>query len=153
MQAVSPKAQTAWFISSRVRILVREDTFSLVEEEAPHGAMPPLHVHHDHDEAFYVLSGRFSIHLPGTRIDLAPGDAAFAPRGVPHAYRVDSEEGARVLVATTSGGFADFVAEMSVPADAEGYAPAELHPDPADLAAASARNGIELLGPPGTLPG
>jgi mannose-6-phosphate isomerase-like protein (cupin superfamily) len=153
MKAVaSPKAETVWFTTSRARILVGEDTHSLVEEEARQGDMPPLHVHHDHDEVFYVLSGRMSIHLPGSRIDLGAGQAAFAPREVPHTYRVESEDGARWLVATNSGGFAAFVAEIAVPADGDGYAPAGVIPAPADLAAAGARAGIEVLGPPGALP-
>jgi quercetin dioxygenase-like cupin family protein len=152
MQAVAPEAETVWFTTSRARILVCEDTFSLVEEEARRGDMPPLHVHHGHDEVFYVLSGKLSIQLPGSRIDLRAGQAAFAPREIPHTYRVESKDGARWLVATTSGGFAAFVAEVAVPADGDGYAPADVIPAPADLAAASARAGIELLGPPGALP-
>jgi len=152
MQAAAPKGETVWFTTSRARILIGETTYSLVEEEAEQGDMPPLHVHHGHDEVFYVMSGLLSIHLPGSRIDLGAGQAAFAPREIPHTYRVESEEGARWLVATTSGAFAAFVAEMSVAAEDDGYAPAEVLPDPADLAAASARAGIEVLGTPGTFP-
>ena len=55
-------------------------------------------------------------------------------------------------MATTSGEFAAFVAEVAVPAEDDGYAPAEVLPAPADLAAAGARAGIEVLGPPGTFP-
>ncbi len=153
MQAVASKAETVWFTTTRARILVGEDTCSLIEEEARQGDMPPLHVHHGHDEVFYVMSGQVSIHLPGSRIDLAAGEATFAPRDVPHTYRVESEEGARWIVATTSGGFAAFVAEVSVPAEGDGYAPAEVLPAPADLATAAARADIEVLGPPGTFPG
>jgi mannose-6-phosphate isomerase-like protein (cupin superfamily) len=152
MQAVAPKGETLWFTTTRVRVLIGENTYSLIEEEAERGSMPPLHVHRGHDEVFYVLSGRLSIHLPGSRIDLGVGQAGFAPRDIPHTYRVESEDGARWLVATTSGGFAAFVAEVAVPAEDDGYAPAEVLPAPEDLAAASARAGIELLGPPGTLP-
>jgi mannose-6-phosphate isomerase-like protein (cupin superfamily) len=153
MQVVAPTAETVWFTTTRARILVAEDTHSLIEEEARHGDMPPLHLHRDHDEVFYVLSGRVSLHLPGSRIDLGAGQAAFAPREVPHTYRVESEDGAKWLVATTSGAFAAFVAEVSVPAEGDGYAPETAIPAPADLAAAAERAGIEVLGPPGTLPG
>jgi mannose-6-phosphate isomerase-like protein (cupin superfamily) len=145
-------SETFWFTTTRVRILVAESSYSLIAEEAPQDDMPPLHVHHDHDEVFFVLSGRLSVHLPGSRTDLHTGQAAFAPREVPHTYRVESDDGARWLVATTSGSFAEFVAEVSVPAAGEGYAPADLIPAPAELAAAAARAGIEVLGPPGRLP-
>jgi hypothetical protein len=114
--------------------------------------MPPLHVHRDHDEVFYVLSGRVSLHLPDSRIDLDAGEAAFGPRGVPHTYRVESEEGARWLVSTNSGQFASFVAEVSMPAENHGYAPETAFPTPEALAAAADRAGIDVLGPPGTLP-
>ena len=93
-----------WFTNTRCRILVSEDTYSLLEAQAPEGDMPPLHVHADHDEIFYVQSGRMTLHLPGSRIEVGPGEAAFGPRGVPHTYRVDSAEGARWLVASGSIG-------------------------------------------------
>lgn len=143
---------TRWFTQCRVRTLVHEDTYSLLEMESPHGDMPPLHVHADDDEVFYVQSGRLSVHLPGRSVEIGPGEAAFGPRGVPHTYRVESEEGACVLVASTSGAFASFVEETSVPATGEGYAPEGVLPEPPELVAAGARHGIEILGPPGTLP-
>jgi mannose-6-phosphate isomerase-like protein (cupin superfamily) len=140
-----------WFTDTRMRILVGTETQSLVEAEAEHGNMPPLHVHHDDDETFYVLEGRISVITADGACELGPGESLFAPRGVPHAYRVESER-ARWLVATTDGGFASFVEEMSVPAEGDGYAPVELMPSPEALGAAAARRGIEVLGPPGLLP-
>jgi mannose-6-phosphate isomerase-like protein (cupin superfamily) len=152
MSTIVTSSEPRWFTGSRARILVAEDTVSLVEQKTRHGDMPPLHVHIDHDEVFYVLRGRMSLHLPGERIDLGAGDSAFAPRGVPHSYRVESEDRMRCLVATTSGDFASFVREMSIPAEDEGFAPPSLLPAPSELAEAAARHGIEILGPPGMLP-
>jgi hypothetical protein len=113
--------------------------------------MPPLHVHHGDDETFYVLEGRLSLITADGVRELGPGESAFAARGVPHVYRVESER-ARWLAVTTDGGFASFVEEMSVPAEGEGYAPVELMPSPEALGAAAARRGIEILGPPGFMP-
>jgi mannose-6-phosphate isomerase-like protein (cupin superfamily) len=152
MTVAAPLAGTRWFTDTRVRILVAEESYSLIESQAPSGSMPPLHVHHGHDEVFYVLEGRLSIHLPGRTIELGPGECAFAPRELPHTYRVESGEDARVLVATTSGEFAGFVGETSLPAEGDGYAPAEVLPAPPELVAVAARHGIEVLGPPGALP-
>jgi hypothetical protein len=42
MQAVAPKAETVWFTTMRSRILIGENTYSLVEQEAEQGNMPPL---------------------------------------------------------------------------------------------------------------
>jgi quercetin dioxygenase-like cupin family protein len=142
--------ETRWFTDTRMRILVNEPGASLVEAEARQGNMPPLHVHHDEDETFYVLAGRLTLVNPNGSVELEAGDACYAERGVPHVYRVESET-ARWVV-STNGGFAAFVAETSTPARGEGYAPAELMPAPEVLGAAAARQGIELLGPPGTTP-
>ncbi|MGZ4335639.1 MAG: cupin domain-containing protein [Gaiellaceae bacterium] len=134
-----------------MRILVAEPGSSLVETEALQGNMPPLHVHHDEDEVFYVLDGRLTLMAGDGRRELGPGEAMLAPRGVPHVYRVESER-ARWLVSTNSGGFAAFVEETSVPAETDGFAPPESMPSPALLAEAAARQRIELLGPPGATP-
>jgi quercetin dioxygenase-like cupin family protein len=150
MLTTAPPTETRWFTGARARILVNEETYSLLEMQAPAGDMPPLHVHADHDEIFYVLEGRVSLHLPGASVEAGPGEAAFGPRGVPHAYRVESD--ARFLVAATSGAFASFVEETSVPAESEGYAPLDRLPSPQELTEAAARRGIEILGPPGMLP-
>lgn len=150
MAASAAPAGVRWFTDVRMEILVSEETYSLLRAEARAGNMPPLH-RHDHDEAFYVLDGRLSLHLPGARIELGPGESAFAPRRIPHTYRVESEC-ATWLAATTTGEFAAFVAETSSPALDAGYAPPEAMATPDVLAAAAARNGIELLGPPGALP-
>ena len=113
--------------------------------------MPPLHVHHEHDETFFVLEGRLSLHLPGGSVELGPGESFFAPRGIPHVYRVESER-ARWLGVGNPAGFADFVREASDVATRDGFPPADREPDIARVGEAAARYGIELLGPPGTLP-
>jgi hypothetical protein len=92
-----------------------------------------------------------SLHTPDGAVELGRGDAAMGPRGVPHAYRVESES-ARWVVATNGGGFASFVEATSVPAEGDGYAPPELMATPERLGAEAAARGIEILGPPGLLP-
>ena len=82
---------------------------------------------------------------------LAVRQAALAPRGVPHTYRVESD-GARWIVINSPAGFEQFLLAASEPAPSAELPPAgrQLHPDP--LATAAADQGIEILGPPGTLP-
>ena len=84
-------------------------------------------------------------------IVLGAGQAALAPRDVPHAYRVESDE-ARWLVITTPAGFDAFVREVAEPAPAEELPPAGRPFDPAVLGRAAAKVGIEILGAPGALP-
>ncbi len=142
-----------WFIHNLAWIpldgTATAGTLDVVEVEGRRGDMPPLHVHRDADEAFYVLEGRLSLHLPGESVELGPGEAFFAPRDVPHVYRVESER-ARWLAVGTPAGFADFVREASDEPTGAGFPDRE--PDLARVAEAAARRGIELLGPPGTLP-
>lgn len=45
------------------------------------------HSHHDLDEFFYVVSGRFLIDLEDRVVDLAPRQGFVVPRGVPHRTR------------------------------------------------------------------
>jgi quercetin dioxygenase-like cupin family protein len=144
-----------WFIANKARIqLAGADTgeaFDLVEVEGREGDMPPLHVHHDHDETFVVLEGRISLHLPGRSVELGPGESFFAPRGVPHVYRVESEQ-AKWLGIGNPPGFADFVREASDLAEDDGFPPADRAPDLERIGAAAARQNIELLAPPGEMP-
>jgi len=115
---------------------------SLVEQVIPAGFGSPWHVHHSEDESFYVLSGRMTVILDGTVHSLAAGDFAFGPRGVPHGFRIDGTEPARILLMTSGSDFADFIGETSVAMDA---VPTE--PDLAAFAAAAERHNISILGP------
>jgi quercetin dioxygenase-like cupin family protein len=144
-----------WFIANRARIhLEGADTggvFDLVEAEGRAGDMPPLHVHRDADETFIVIEGQISLHLPERSIVLGAGESCFAPRAVPHVYRVESET-ARWFALGNPPGFADFVREAADPAEDDGFPPDDRAPDLERIGAAAARHGIELLGPPGTMP-
>lgn len=134
------------FLGSPARILVDGATaggaYCLVETSAPRGDMPPLHVHHGDDETFYILEGRMTLFVGELTIDVPAGSCAFAPRGLPHTYRVESDR-ARWLVTGSPAGFDAFVRDVA--AAGSDVAPSE-------LASISGRHGIELLGPPGMLP-
>ena len=110
--APSGRTQPLWFIDNLVHVHVDGDTsggaLALLDERGRRGNMPPLHVHRHDDETFYVLEGELTLFVGGEQIVLGPGQAALAPRDVPHAYRVESEE-ARWLVITTPAGFDAFV--------------------------------------------
>ncbi len=87
--------------------------------DMPAGEMPPLRVHPDTDEGFYVVDGELSLLLPGREVHLEAGAFQLAPRGVPHTYRVGATP-AQVLRLSYPAGFerfADAVADVS-----------ELHP-------------------------
>ena len=77
--------------------------FSQIETDDPRGSGPPLHLHHNEDETFYVLEGEVTVQVGDERIDLEAGDYCFGPREVAHAYVVRSER-ARMLVTASPGG-------------------------------------------------
>jgi quercetin dioxygenase-like cupin family protein len=139
-------ADTIDFLGNPARILVDGETsggaYCLVESSGPRGDMPPLHKHHSDDEAFYVLDGRLTLFAGDRAIDLPAGACAFAPRGVAHTYRVESES-ARWLVMGSPAGFERFVRDVAEAGSGVG---------PAELTEIAGRHGIELLGPPGVLP-
>jgi quercetin dioxygenase-like cupin family protein len=134
------------FLGSRCRILATSEStdgkYGLVDmiEVAP-GEMPPLHVHHTHDEGFLLLEGELSLFVPGREIALGPGEFVLAPRGIPHTYQV-GDWPARWLVLSTPAGFDGFVEDVAA-LDA-------VTPDA--LERTGAAYGIEILGPPGTMP-
>jgi quercetin dioxygenase-like cupin family protein len=151
----SGRRQPLWLIDNLVHVHVDADAsggaLALLEERGRRGDMPPLHVHRRDDETFYVLEGELALFVAERRIALGPGQAALAPRDVPHAYRVESEE-AHWLVITTPAGFDAFVREVAEPAQAEELPPAGRPFDPAVFSRAAAKVGIEILGAPGALP-
>jgi mannose-6-phosphate isomerase-like protein (cupin superfamily) len=149
MQTTAPtsiSAEELLFLGSRCRVLATSDStdgnYGLVDmiEVAP-GDMAPLHIHHTHDEGFLLLEGELSLFLPNREIALRPGEFVLAPRGVPHTYQVGNAP-ARWLVLSTPAGFERFVEDVA--------ALDELTPE--TLTTTAAARGIEILGPPGTMP-
>ena len=149
------RVQPLWFTDNLAHVHVdaeaSDGALAVVESVGRCGSMPPLHVHHNDEETFYVIEGAVSLFVGAEHIVLRGGQAALAPRDVPHTYRVESDE-AHWLVITTPAGFDGFVRAVADVAPAEELPPAGRPVDPAAMADAAARFGIELLGPPGTLP-
>ncbi len=125
-------------------------SYCLLELHGTRGDMPPLHVHDRDDEAFYVIEGELRIHVGADTLCLGPGGCAVAPRGVPHTYMVESDR-ARWLVGSCAG-FDRYVRELGHPLWEPG-APLGAEPPPIErILEVSLNHGIEILGPPGTMP-
>jgi len=75
---------------------------------------PALHRHQAQDEWFYVIRGEFMVRVGGDTFNLHPGDSAFAPRKVPHAYAMISEgEGQILLLYQPAGSMEEFFHQLS----------------------------------------
>jgi quercetin dioxygenase-like cupin family protein len=127
---------SGWYLA-HMRGSHTNDRFALTEVIAPSGDMPPLHVHRRDDETLYVLDGELTLYVGDDVIAAGPGVCVHAPRNVAHTYEVTSAGSARWLIVSSPAGFETLIERM-------GTMPAErLFVD----------YGIEVLGPPGTLPG
>jgi len=62
--------------------------FSLLEASEPAGFGPPLHIHRDAAEAFYVLEGEYVIFIEGREATCPAGSFIFIPAGIEHGFRV-----------------------------------------------------------------
>ena len=61
---------------------------SVLEAEEPPGFGPPIHVHHDCAEAFYVLEGEYIMYLEDREFVCPAGSFIFIPQGARHGFRV-----------------------------------------------------------------
>jgi quercetin dioxygenase-like cupin family protein len=134
----------------------RADTdgrYGLLEIVVPPGLGSPWHVHPEEDEWFYVLDGELSFWVADAHLSLTAGSFAFGPKGVPHTFYAEAP-GARALVGFAPMQFEGFLREVGVPAP-ERVVPPPMQepPDIARLIPIAARNGFEILGPPGPPPG
>jgi quercetin dioxygenase-like cupin family protein len=144
-----------WFLANLAVVKVRGDqtggAWDMVEITGTEGELPPLHVHHTHEETFVVIDGELTLLTPDGSSRVGPGEALVAPRGVPHVYRIESAT-ARWHVISSPAGFASFVAEAGSPAEALTLPSGPPAISPEQVGAIAARHGIEILGPPGLLP-
>jgi mannose-6-phosphate isomerase-like protein (cupin superfamily) len=85
----------------------------MVMEEVPPMVDTPLHVHANEDELFYILEGEHIVSVGDEERRLGPGDALFAPRGVPHAQRRVEPGVGRELVVFTPGGMEEFFRDLA----------------------------------------
>ncbi len=61
---------------------------SVLEATEPPGFGPPVHVHHDCAEAFYVLDGEYIMNLEDQDYVCPAGSFIFIPQGARHGFRV-----------------------------------------------------------------
>jgi mannose-6-phosphate isomerase-like protein (cupin superfamily) len=71
---------------------------------------PPLHVHDDVDETFYVLEGSYAITCGDRIFDAGPGTLVFVPHGTPHRFELGNAPG-RMLLLYAPGGFEGYFEE------------------------------------------
>lgn len=144
------EGEAYWFVGALLQRKAggteTEGKFALLDQTMPPGYAVPRHIHVNEDEAWYVLDGAMTFYCGDHVIEASERSWVFAPRGVPHTFKVGSN-GARALTFAFPSTFADFVAEMGEPAPHMTVPP----PAPVDqrrLADVAHKYGIEIVGPP-----
>jgi quercetin dioxygenase-like cupin family protein len=122
--------------------------FAALELLAPKGFASPLHIHRAEDEFFVVLSGEVRVRHADVVSEAVAGSLIYGPRGVAHAFHVDSAE-ARLLLFFGPAGVEGFFREGGKPAAFRGLPPAdEQFLDKDALKEIGARYHQEFIGPP-----
>lgn len=69
---------------------------------------PPLHIHYNQDEMFYILEGEYKFQVGDDKHSMKPGDTIFLPRNVPHAFVQLTENGKVLVTYQPAGKMEDF---------------------------------------------
>ena len=114
-------------------------SFSLLEADEPAGFGPPLHIHRDAAEAFYVLEGEYIISIKGRESRCPSGSFIFIPAGILHGFRVGAVASRKLVLYSPAAmvGYFDELAEATRKGDV----------DPAALSEIALRYSMEVIGP------
>jgi len=96
----------------------------LQTQREPPGFGPPLHVHRDAAEAFYVLEGSYLMHVEERQELCVPGTFVYVPANVVHTFVVASEEPGKKLNLYSPAAMVGFFEELAA-AEANGAATPE----------------------------
>jgi mannose-6-phosphate isomerase-like protein (cupin superfamily) len=101
---------------------------------------PPLHVHHEMTDMFYVLEGVLTFRIGDDTVEAPPGTFVCAPPGVRHTFSNPSSEPVRFLNFNVPGGFEAYMRELAA-AWTESGGP----PDPATMGEIASRHDVEVV--------
>ena len=113
----------------------------IIEDFAPLTG-PPLHIHDEQDDTFYVLTGVLTVQAGDDILDLGPGDFISIPHGVAHTFDNvhNGDEIVRAVNVMTPGGLFPMIEDMARVPDG---------PEQLDgIKAATRRHGTTIVGPP-----
>lgn len=115
------------------------DAFTMLEAAEPPNFGPPIHIHHDAAEAFYVLEGMYVMFIDQETIQCPAGSFVHIPAGTVHGFRVGPTQSRKLnlYVPQAMIGYFDELAAAIKANDV----------DDARLRAIAVRYGMEVLGP------
>jgi mannose-6-phosphate isomerase-like protein (cupin superfamily) len=144
------QTQAWWFLDTLVvehRCAPGMDTVVL-EMILPVGSAPPLHVHDDLDDTWYILDGQMVVRCGDDELVVGAGHWVSMPRGTPHTFRVVGAREARILLVHDNASFRDFIREVGVPAGARIVPIEPVFPSMDELARVAGAHDLRPIGPP-----
>ena len=125
-----------------------EDTngkYAMWEAIVPPGGGPPPHVHSREEEAFFILEGDITFTIGDKRRVASTGMFANMPVGIPHSFKNESGQPARMLISVAPAGLEQMFFEFGVPvAQGATTAPPPTKAEIEKLLEIAPRYGIEI---------
>lgn len=146
----SEETQAWWFLDTLVveHRCAPEMGTVVLEMTLPVGSSPPLHVHDDLDDTWYILEGQMVVRCGDDEQIVSAGHWVSMPRGVPHTFRVVGEREAKILLVHDNPSFRDFIRHISAPAAARVVPTNPAFPPMDELMGIAASHDLRPMGPP-----
>lgn len=146
------KGQAVWVVGDHYTIKAAgADTggaFTLIEVLVPPQSGPPPHVHRREAEAFYVLEGKFEVHIDEQCVTAGPGSWVTLAKGSLHYFKNIGSTTAKLLIFATPAGLDQFFLEAGREATDASPASGAVQPEDIEkLLAIAPKYGIEIKMP------
>jgi quercetin dioxygenase-like cupin family protein len=86
--------------------------YAVIQSKTPPGGGPPMHVHQNEDELFYVLEGLYKFTCGDSVMMAEKGALVHLPRGIPHGFENVGDSTGVLMNTITPGGFENFFEEI-----------------------------------------
>jgi hypothetical protein len=120
----------------------------VLEMTLPVGSSPPLHVHADLDDSWYILEGEMVLRCGVDERIVGAGQWVSMPRGVPHTFRVIGDHEARILMVHDNASFRDLIRDLGTPAITPTLPEEPVFPPKPELARIAGAHDLTPTGPP-----
>lgn len=114
------EGDAVWFLGTLMTVKATGaetgGAFGLIEQVLPPGFAPPPHIHHNEDEAFYLLEGAATFTCGEQSWEAGPGTFVYFPRGIAHGFLITGDAPARLLQFNTPAGVERMFVEAGEPA-------------------------------------
>ena len=119
-----------------------ENTFDFWIVTNSHMSGPPLHIHPNAAELFYMLEGTLQMQAGDETFEATAGDTVYIPAGVPHTFANLQETPAKAINLFCPSGLANFLEEVAT------EIAAAASPQDVNMPEIAGRHDLQLIGPP-----